>query len=331
MDSIGQGYHRTPGEIAGRGAWLEKLGALRVSRGSLGFTAAGALRENDDGSDWFRAGVDWSVEWDRWTSSGEVALGSDDAGTDAAGWTSLAFETDRFRSMIMLMRNPQDFPDERSSAPVSRTCDPGLAMGARWRIAGGLVLKAGTGAWFQDLNDLLTAATQLEWRMPFSLQVIAGTRGRIQDDIRQWRCWTGLQWKPHRLFSIRTKVQFSGWSDSGADSTQSGSGIEIKVRYLPLEGITLDAGGASCSTDGYDSRVYFSGAAFPGVFSSTAIYDRTLVLFLQCSAGLSEGMTLRGAVSWRRTDGAVSLGSGWEETQGDSRTEFGLQLDCQLP
>jgi hypothetical protein len=50
---------------------------------------------------------------------------------------------------------------------------------------------------------------------------------------------------------------------------------------------------------------------------------------LQAAASVEavEGLFLRGAAGWIRREGQGSLGSGWEETEGDSRTEVSMQLD----
>ncbi|MCD4700493.1 MAG: hypothetical protein K8S24_01410, partial [Candidatus Aegiribacteria sp.] len=89
----------------------------------------------------------------------------------------------------------------------------------------------------------------------------------------------------------------------------------------------LDMGGASCSTDGYNSRVYAGGSSFPGVFGSTSLYGRSFLLFFQVSAEVSDGLFLRGALGRKTVEDTDFLGSGWEETEGDSRTELGFQLD----
>ena len=86
-------------------------------------------------------------------------------------------------------------------------------------------------------------------------------------------------------------------------------------------------GGAACSTDGYNSRVYASASSFPAEFSSTALYNRTFLLFFQVSAEVSEGCFLRGSIDRKIVEDSDFLGSGWEETEGDSRTELGFQLD----
>jgi len=49
------------------------------------------------------------------------------------------------------------------------------------------------------------------------------------------------------------------------------------------------------------------------------------------SAELREGAFLRARISRQSVENMESLGSGWEETGGGSRTEFGLQLDWAFP
>ena len=327
IDSLAGGYHRTPSEVAGRNAFTEKLAGVRLSRGFIGLTAAAAEVSDPDEYSWFRAGADWSAEIGTITSSGEIALGQDSAGSGLAGWTAISGTSGNFRHMVMLLRNPSGFPSRRSGAPVSRECDAGICLGVRWRFLPGAALKTGAGAYFQEDNDLLLASGQVEYRFPFSMEASIGVRTRTETDRFAWRGWLGSVWLPHDLISVSTKVQVSGWSDSQQDSTESGTGMEMKLRFCPRSGVQLDIGGAACSTDGYNSRVYAGGSSFPGVFGSTAMYNRTLILYTQLSVSLDEDITIRGALSRRTTDGASSLGSGWEETQGDSRTEFGFQLD----
>lgn len=327
IDSLAGGYHRTSSEVLGRGAFTEKLAAVRLARGGLGLTGMAASRDRGDGYSWMRLGTDWSADFGEWNSSGEVAVGSDGCGSAVAGWTALSRRTHDFRNMVTVLRNPDGFPVERSSGPVSRRCDIGLITGFRWRVVPGAAVKAGAGAYFRESDDLLLASTEFEYRFPWSMTGSLGLRTRTESQRFGWRGWLGSVWQPHDLLSIRTKVQLSGWNDSRLDSTESGSGLELKLRYSRGRGLRLDLGGAACSTDGYNSRIYAGGSSFPGVFSSTAIYGRTILLFSQLSVSLTDELWLRGAVSRRTVDGAPSLGSGWEETMGDSRTDFGFQLD----
>ncbi|MFO8184226.1 MAG: hypothetical protein R6U39_08640 [Candidatus Aegiribacteria sp.] len=327
IDSLAGGYHRTPSEVLGRGALLEKLAAVRLARGGLGLTGMAASRNRGDGYSWMKLGTDWSADLGDWNSSGEVAVGGDSSGSAVAGWTALSRNAAHFRHMVTVLRNPEGFPAERSSAPVSRQCDIGVVTGFRWRVFPGAAVKAGAGAYFSATDDLLLASMELQYRFPWSMTGSLGSRTRTESNRFSWRSWLGSVWQPHDLLSIRTKVQLSGWNDSRLDSTESGSGLELKLRYTRGRGFRLDLGGAACSTDGYNSRVYAGGSSFPGVFSSTAIYGRTILLFSQLSVRVADKLWLRGAVSRRTVDGASSLGSGWEETQGDSRTDFGFQLD----
>ncbi len=327
LDSLSGGHHRTPSEISGRGAFAERLAAVRVAGSGIGLTAAAGSRDADPDYGWFRAGADWTADIGDMNTSGEIALGRDSTGTSLAGWTALSMQTRNFRNMVMVLRNPVGFPDERSSAPVSRQCDLGVCIGVRWRFLPGTILKSGAGVYFTDEEDLLLASAELEHRFPWSMEGSLGLRTRTETDTFIWRGWLGTVWKPHHLISVSTKVQLSGWRDSAQDSTESGAGLELKFRYSPADRVTIDFGGAACSTDGYNSRVYAGGSSFPGVFGSTALYDRTILLFTQLSFNLTEDLVIRGAVSHRTVEDAAALGSGWEETEGDSRTELGFQLD----
>ncbi|MGM0627572.1 MAG: hypothetical protein ACQETZ_05375, partial [Candidatus Fermentibacterota bacterium] len=67
--------------------------------------------------------------------------------------------------------------------------------------------------------------------------------------------------------------------------------------------------------------------AFPGQFGSTQVQGEGMVLQGAVSVEPREGLFLRGGVGVLRRQDAEALGSGYEETEGGSRTEASLQLD----
>ncbi|MCK4806308.1 MAG: hypothetical protein KAT09_01605 [Candidatus Aegiribacteria sp.] len=327
IDSLASGYHRTESEVLGRNAFIEKLAAARISGQRWGITAAAASRNETREYNWFRCGSDWNIDLGSLNLSGEAAVGVDSSGTDVASWGSISQNFLLFRHMLMVLRNPDSFPCDRTSPAISRKCDIGLCYGFRWKIFPRMALKAGTGTYSNEDSSLLLASLEAEYRFPWSMEASVGIRTRTETDEESWRGWLGNSWQPQNRLKIRTRIQISGWSSSREDSSEAGAGIELKFRYSPKNWLTLDMGGAACSTDGYNSRVYAGGSSFPGVFGSTALYGRSFLLFLQASAEVSEGFFLRGALGRKSVEDADFLGSGWEETEGNSRTELGFQLD----
>ncbi|NOQ21764.1 MAG: hypothetical protein GQ565_03820 [Candidatus Aegiribacteria sp.] len=327
IDSLVSGYHRNESEVLGRNAFIEKLAAVRISGQHWGVTAAAASRNETLEYDWFRCGSDWNIDLESLNLSGEAAVGLDSSGATVAAWGSFSQEFSQFRHMLTVLRNPAGYPSDRSSPPVSRECDIGICYCFRWKTFPRMLLKAGTGTYFNQNSSLLLASLEAEYRFPWSMQATAGIRTRTETDEGSWRSWLGSTWQPQNRLKIRTKIQVSGWSSSPEDSSESGVGIELKFRYSPRNWLTIDLGGAACSTDGYNSRVYAGSSSFPGVFGSTALYNRSFLLFFQASAEISEGFFLRGAMGRKIVEDADFLGSGWEETEGDSRTELGFQLD----
>ncbi len=327
LDSLASGYHRTGSEVLGRNAFTEKLAAVRISWQHWGITAAAASRNEIPEHDWFRCGSDWNVNLGSFNLAGEAAAGSDSSGITVAAWGSLSQELPQFRHMLTMLRNPPGYPSDRTSPPISRDCDIGICYGFRWKIFPRMALKAGTGTYFNQDSSLLLASIEAEYRFPWSMEAAIGLRTRTETDCASFRCWLGTSWQPQNRLKIRTRIQLAGWSSTPEDSSETGVGIELKFRYTPRNWLTLDLGGAACSTDGYNSRVYAGASSFPGEFSSTALYNRTFLLFFGVSAELSEGFSLRGAIERKIVEDVDFLGSGWEETEGDSRTELGFQLD----
>lgn len=326
FDSLSSGLHRTPSEVEGRGDFLEKLGAVRLESGIFGLTAAAGMTDRGEDHGWFRTGTDFRLPGKVMSLTGEAVLGIDSAGTETAGWISLWQEFSVYRHMLTLLRNPEDFPEERSSFPLSRDCDVGLCYGFRWKIVPGMALKSGTGAYFSG-EDLLITSSELQYRFPWSMKVHAGFRVRLEETEDSWRSWLSGNWQPTDGLLIRTKVQLTGWNGQLPDSSETGAGLEVKLRYSPFRRVQLDMGGAGCSTDGYSSRVYSGGVSFPGVFGSRTMYNRSFLFFAGISAEITSDLFLRLGFSSLTMEDASSMGSGWEETSGDSRSEMGVQLD----
>ena len=327
LDSIGDGHHRTASEIAGKAAIGETLGAIRVSTEEWGVTLAGATGYDSGSRYWVRMGVDWDIDFSTFRFTGETAAGVDSSGASAAFWAAPSQNFGNFKHMLMLLRNPSDFPDERTSPPIGRECDIGFCYGLRWNVFSRTALKAGAGTYYFDNEHLLLASTEAQYRFPWKMEATAGIRSRTETEESSWRAWTGNHWQPHERFNIRTKLSLTGWN-SDEDSTENGTGIELRIRYLPVSQLSLGLGGAAFSTDGYNSRIYAAEAFFPGEFGSTALWDRGFMFHLSVSTEISEDLFLRARFLRKIIEDATVLGSGWEETEGDSRTEFGFQLDC---
>ena len=88
---------------------------------------------------------------------------------------------------------------------------------------------------------------------------------------------------------------------------------------------TLSA--AAADTEGFGARVYIYKVSFPGEFGSSAIYGKCAMLQASISVSLGEDWRLRGRISRFHGYDRDSIGSGYEQTEGPSRTEAGLQLD----
>jgi hypothetical protein len=327
IDSLSGGYHRSSSEVQCRNVLTEKLAAVRISGRKWGVTAAASSMNDSTEYSWFRCGIDWNTDLGGMNLSGETSVGVDSSGTTAAAWGSLSQDLTVFRHMLMVMRNPENYPSERTSPPISRDCDIGFCYGFRWKAFPRMALKAGGGTYFHENSSLLLASFETKYRFPWHMEATTGIRTRTEDDEFSWRCWLGNSWQPQNRLNIRTKLQVSGWSSSSDDSTETGAGLELKFRYMPENWLTLDFGGAACSTDGYNSRIYAGGSSFPGVFGSTVLYDRSFLLFCEASAEISDGFFLRCVFERKAVEDVEVLGSGWEETEGDSRTELGFQLD----
>jgi len=330
LDSIGGGYHRTASQVDARGTVGELLGVTRVSVDRAGLALTTGRRNGTGTEEWTRCGLDWSVPVASFGLSGELSLGMDSGGTSASFWNSISYRGNSFRSSFILLRNPENFPRQRSSSPISRTCDLGAVIAARWGTASRGVLEMGCGVYFEKDDDMICGTGSFSRRLAEGLEGSLGMKARIGNEESVGRGWARITWRPHSMISVREKTRFTHWKTSEPDSTETGSGVEIRVSLKPWTTTGIDMGGAACSTDGYNSRIYAGNCRFPGEFGATALYGKMLLLFCGLTVKTSEYLTLRLCVSRHTAEGVSSMGTGWEETLGNSRTKTGFQLDYEF-
>jgi hypothetical protein len=324
-DRSGEGLHRTPGEVDGRAWEREVMPAIRAVRGPLGATAAAGWSRTDSGSTrWQRAGVDLELGKGPFGFSGEAAAGRDDSGTETAFWAGPSHDGGDFRQSFLVFRYPDGFPGERSSAPLGE-CRIGCRWGVRWRPAVATFVSAGLVARSREEDDAWKAAGELRRRLARGLESSAGLRWTSDSDGESWRGVGSGSWEPSQLLRLSVKLQLTGWA--GPDSSERGSCAETRLRLRPRRWLTLRLGAAGFSTDGWNSRAYVVALAFPGEFGSTQVQGRGMMLQAAASVEAREGLFLRAGAGWMRREGAEALGSGYEETRGDSRTEASCQLD----
>jgi len=326
IDRSEGGYHRTSGEIDSKGSIREILSSGRVTTGPFGFTAAAGWERDSASTDWQRAGLDWRIEKDAFLFCGETAASRGAVGMKYAFWVSATQSLEGYMHTFTVSRLPEDYADNRSSSPGgSSTAEPGLKYGFRWKILRGTTLAAGAGILFRDGNSSLTASSELTRRFSSGLEGRMSFKLRENSPERSWRGLAQSTWEPVDRVSVTCKVQLTGWSET--DSTESGTAVELRFKYSPIDALRLSTSAAGFSTDGYNSRVYAAELAFPGEFGSIPLYGDGFLLQASVSLKPSESIDLRARIAWQQREGADHLGSGWEETEGGSRTEAGIQLD----
>jgi hypothetical protein len=271
--------------------------------------------------------VDLQLRRGAFLLSGEAAVGRDSGGIETAFWAGPAHESEGFRQAFLVFRSPEGFPDRRSSAPLGK-CRFGCRYGLRWRPAVATFLSAGVVCRVREEEDAWKAAGEVSRRLAAALRAKAGTRWTADGDGDSWRGVGALSWEPSRMVRLSLKMQLTGWSDG--DSTESGSCAETRLRVRPRRWLSLRLGAAGYSTDGWRSRAYVAALAFPGQFGAEQVQGEGMLLQAAVSVEPREGLFLRAGVGWTLRDGAESIGSGYEETEGDSRTEAGLQLDWRF-
>jgi len=326
IDRSEGGYHRTAGEIDSKGAIREILSSGRIMTGPFGFTAAAGWERDSVNTGWQRAGLDWRIEKDTFLFCGETAAAHDSGGMKYAFRVSATQSLEGYMHTFTVSVLPADYPDNRSSSSGgSSTAEPGLAYGFRWKITRRITLASGAGILLRDGSSSLTTSSELTNRFSSGLEGRISFRLRENSPERSWRGLAQSTWEPVDRVSVTCKVQLTGWSET--DSTERGTAVELRLKYSPIDALRLSTSAAGFSTDGYNSRVYAAELAFPGEFGSIPLYGKGFLLQASVSLNPRENIDLRARIAWQQREGVDHLGSGWEETEGGSRTEAGIQLD----
>jgi len=331
IDGSGEGYHRTPSEIADRVSITELLGVFRLSIPEAGITAAVIRRafEDDSTSLVYRGGVDWRLNFEDFLISGEAGIGQFfvDTVLSFAGWAALTQNLDLFKHNITIYRLPEGFPETRASFPIGTSCDFGAGYGFRFRPFERTTFSAGVRTQFIDDEYLLKFSGEIQQRLEGRLLFTLGGRNSGSEDDNSYRLWLKTTWDPGRKIHLSAKVQATGWQDSESDSSETGTGGEFRLRYDLNSQWRLWAGAIAFSTRGYNSRIYAAEIVFPGEFGSVSLWDSGFMLQGAVSLSIPNGFKLTARGYWKNFENLKVIGSGWEETVGNSRYGAGLQVD----
>ena len=322
IDSGTPGLHRTDSEIENRGNISEKLGGFRAGFGPAGLSVA-VVEQAEDSSETSsaRIGTDLNLTCEDAVVTGEFV-------TDLDSIADFVLSAGRggsdFRHCVTAGRNTAGFPRAAGSLGTAHRIAAGY--GFRWRVTDHLLTEAGVIYLDGSEEDRLKAGiifsetpgnrTEFTQRIKFSS---AGEDETISARI------TAL-WNPASNLVLSMKFPVTRFTSPDQD-TQRGYGVEARLKHKPCSLIEWSISAASCSTDGWASRIYAYSLSFPGEFGSTALYNNSVLLQMSVSMHISDDTVLRARTSWYRMEDAESLGSGDEETEGPERTEAGIQLD----
>ena len=140
-----------------------------------------------------------------------------------------------------------------------------------------------------------------------------------------FRGTAGVVWSPGGRTSLTLRLP--GCAVRSGDSTLFGAGAEFRVRHRPTAFMDVSVSASAADTEGYASRVYVYRLSFPGEFGSQALYGKSAMLQAALSLEPARGWRLRFRISRFHGYGRESIGSGYEQTAGPSRTDVGFQLD----
>jgi hypothetical protein len=316
------GLHRSSSEIASHNSVNEKLVAFRTGYGPAGISFAGVRRTADstetDGS---RIGADLYLEGEHSLLTGEFVTDLDSISNFVLSGTR---GTPDLRHGLTLSRSTGSMP--RTSGSFGTEHNIGTGYGIRWRISDKVLIDGGVLFLDCPVSDKVKAGIQFTEspasRTEFSQRLSFSGTGDEQTVSGR----ITASWSPGSDMVLSMKMPFAHHR-SDHTASETGYGLEARLRHILSTEVEYSVSAAACSTDGWNSRVYAYSLSFPGEFGSTALYNSTVLLQGAVSLHISSAAVLRARCAWYNMEGEESLGSGWEETDGSCRTEAGLQLD----
>lgn len=333
-----EGYHRTEGELESRGSVTELLTALRAERRAIGLTLAVGQETGDREGCWFRSGVDLAVLDDSapvGLVSELVAGGTDSTDLSVGGYASPHLEAGSLRACVAFYCLPEALPSNRMSSPYGSAGETGMALSARFRPGSGVA--AGASLEYSGENTLreetgLEGRFRVDYRFRTGLETFLKLRASTggAEDARYLGGTAGLDWQADDYLRLSARVHLALSRDEDADSVSNGSAIETRVRLSLSPELEIKLSGAAYSTEDYDSRVYLYEIAFPGEFGCASAQGEGLLMQAAMALHLEQRAVLRARLRWLTRESVDFLGSGYEETDGNSRTEAGLQLDWKI-
>jgi hypothetical protein len=324
-DPGGTGLHRSPAEIASRGSLRNDLLAFRAGWGSVGITLAGISSRTDSArTEGLRFGADINLTGDTHGLVGEIALEGDSVVNFIA---SASRGTPSFRHGVTVSRNISPYPE--GSHELGSTHRAGAGYGFRLRLLPNLLMD--TGMLYLDKGETanVKAGVQMEFSPGGRTEI--GSRLSLSSSSADETTLSGrltASWSPGRNTTLSLKLPYSAYRSE--DENQFGAGLEARLRHRTLYGLEYSLSAAAAETDGWPSRVYAYNLSFPGEFGSRALYGSSALLQGAVSMHISEQATIRVKTGWYTRRGEESLGTGYETTEGPSRTWAALQFDCKF-
>lgn len=325
IDPAGTGLHRTPSELESAGSVEETLAGVRSALGPFG---AGFVAASRNGSGWGRYGLDLHLPAAGFELSGEAVLGTAGDSASAAFWAAVTESDRRSRFCIGVFGCPDEFPLERAGMPMGGVCDLGAGAGVRWKPMRGWTVSGSATCLYRDDGGNVRLEASADRR--FSPSFEGGLAGRFSEDGAEdsWRLVADFTWEALDALRLTAGLERTGWADD--DLSSGGSSAGVRFVWSASNWLEVRAACTAYGTDGWESRVYCSELGFPGEFASSPQWGRGFLMQISPSVEPGAGVEARLKFSLLQREGVESIGSGLEETSGDSRTEAGIQVDFPL-
>lgn len=300
-------------------------------------------------------GFDYDVVFDRYNLFGEVARSHTEAFGGVAGLTAMLHKN--IRATLLYRNFPADFISvhgyafgERNGATQN---ERGIYTGIQIKLTRTLKLFSYFDQFqFPDRTYTLPMPTsgndffiQTEWKpLPKALITARYKREKKDDlvtiliDSREnrslaLRSQENIRLEYEQLLSRTTRLRLrSEYVDvryENATPSEHGYLFFADLRVRPTPSLECVGRISAFSTTSYDSRIYQFENDLQGVLTNIGLYGKGIRMYAVLKFTPFERITLSGKYEMTLIDNVRTIGSGYDEIPGDSKSKFGIQLDVQ--
>lgn len=153
---------------------------------------------------------------------------------------------------------------------------------------------------------------------------------KIITDRAQQNLRIEMAYRPATSVQFRLRGEYVNVDYREAAANEHGYLFFADTRLTFSKRLLINARLAAFQTTSYDSRIYEFENDVTGVLSNPGLYGRGMRLYLLARYSPATQLDISAKFSETIRDGVKTIGSGYDEIQGDTQSQFSMQIDVKL-